>query len=236
MLLSHQIRGGHYWSMILPRHTALTLTDSTGGANVAALFYNADQPTERYNMPDTLKAQHTAKLTTGHVLYSDMGRILCSITEDTLGWHDPIAGHSNADLVLAKYGSGSYQDLRNDHYRNSHDLFLIELGKHGLGLRDLVPNANFFSKVTVDETGQLHFTPGHSTPGSSLTLRMEMNVLVVLNTCQHPLDPNSGYAPKPVDLTISRIPSAPADDPCRLSCPENTRGFLNNETYFSLRP
>ena len=235
MLLSHQIRGGHYWSMVLPRHTALTLTDPTGGANVAALFYNADQPTERYNMPDTLKAQHTAKLTTGHVLYSDMGRILCSITADTLGWHDPIAGHSHADLVLSKYGPGSYQELRNDHYRNSHDLFLIELGKHGLGLRDLVPNANFFSKVTVDETGQLHFAPRHSAPGSSLTLRMEMNVLVVLNTCQHPLDPNPTYAPKPVDLTISRVAPATADDPCRLSCPENSRGFLNNETYFSLR-
>jgi hypothetical protein len=36
-------------------------------------FYNADDPTERYNMPDTLKAQHIARLTAGFVLYSDMG-------------------------------------------------------------------------------------------------------------------------------------------------------------------
>jgi len=36
-------------------------------------FLNWENPTERYNMPDTLKAQHTAHLTRGHVLYSDFG-------------------------------------------------------------------------------------------------------------------------------------------------------------------
>ena len=40
-------------------------------------------------MPDTLKAQHIARLTAGFVLYSDMGRMLCSVTGDTVGWHDP---------------------------------------------------------------------------------------------------------------------------------------------------
>lgn len=235
-LLTQTIRGGGYWSMVMPRHTALRLTDPNGGANVAALFYNADQLTERYNMPDTLKAQHTAKLTAGHVLYSDMGRILCSITQDSLGWHDPIAGHNNAELVQAKYGEGHYQERRNDWFRNSHDLFLVELGKHGLGLRDLVPNANFFSKTVVQPDGSLTFAAGHSTPGSTLVLRMEMNVLVVLNTCQHPLDPNTAYAPQPVDLAIYRVPATAADDACRLSCSENGRGFLNNETYFFLLP
>lgn len=235
-LLTHTIRGGGSWSMVLPRHTALRLTDPHGGANVAALFYHADQRTERYNMPDTLKAQHTAKLTAGHVLYSDMGRILCSMTEDSLGWHDPIAGHSNAELALSKYGEGHYQERRNDWFRNSHDQFLVELGKYGLGLRDLVPSANFFSKTVVQPDGTLTFAPGHSTPGSTVVLRMEMNVLVILNTCQHPLDPNPVYAPQPVDLAVYRVPPPAPDDPCRLSCPENTRGFINNETYFSLLP
>ena len=232
----YDIRGGGSWSMVLPRGSALRLTDPTGGANVAALFYNADRTTERYNMPDTLKAQHTAKLTAGHVLYSDMGRILCSITEDSLGWHDPIAGHSNGELVSSKYGEGAYQERRNDFYRNSHDWFLVEMGKWGLGLRDLVPNANFFSKVVVDEAGSLNFVPGHSTPGSSLVLRMEMNVLMVLNTCQHPLDPDPVYAPKPVQLFLHRAAPPADDDPCRLSCPENGRGFLNTESLFAPLP
>jgi hypothetical protein len=59
-----------------------------------------------------------------------------------------------------------------------------------------------------------------------------MNVLVILNTCQHPLDPNPRYDPKPVALSIRRVGAAGPDDPCRLSCPENGRGFTLTERYF----
>ncbi len=100
---------------------------------MAALFFNADDPLERYNMPDTLKAQHTAFLTAGRVLYSDMGRILASIVEDTAGWHDTISGFGDAAATRARFGEGSYQERRNDFYRNARDNFLVELGKHGLG-------------------------------------------------------------------------------------------------------
>ena len=48
------------------RGVTLRLTDLEGGANFSALFYNFEEKTERYNMPDTLKAQHTAFLTRGH--------------------------------------------------------------------------------------------------------------------------------------------------------------------------
>ncbi|PYS48478.1 MAG: urea carboxylase, partial [Acidobacteria bacterium] len=83
------IQPGATWSHVLKRGTALRMTDTAGGANAGAIFYNWENPVERYNMPDTLKAQHIAHLTRGHVLYSDMGRVLFSITADTVGWHDP---------------------------------------------------------------------------------------------------------------------------------------------------
>ena len=101
------------WSHVLKRGTSLRITDTEGGANAGALFYNFECPAERYNMPDTLKAQHIARLTKGFVLYSDMGRVLCSIVEDSVGWHDPIGGCSSAALVLAKYGEARYQERRN---------------------------------------------------------------------------------------------------------------------------
>jgi uncharacterized protein YcgI (DUF1989 family) len=75
-LWEESVRGGSAWSHVLKRGTSLRMTDIQGGANVAALFFNSDNPVERYNMPDTLKAQHTARLHAGLVLYSDMGRIL----------------------------------------------------------------------------------------------------------------------------------------------------------------
>lgn len=232
LLWEENLASGAHWSGIVRRGNSLRLTDMQGGANVAALFYNADEKLERYNMADTLKAQHTAYLTTGVVCYSDMGRVLCSITADTCGWHDTLGGVSNAALVERKYGITRYQEQRNDYYKNGYDSLLNELGKYGLGKRDLVSNINFFSKVTVDADGELIFHTGHSKPGATLDLRFEMNSLVVLSTCQHPLDPSPQYQPRPLKVTLWRSGPAPADDACRNRCPENQRGFINTERLY----
>jgi urea carboxylase-associated protein 2 len=232
VLWEETVEAAASWSHVLKRGTVLRITDIQGGANVGALFYNFECPVERYNMADTLKAQHIARLTEGFVLYSDMGRILCSVVADTVGWHDPIGGCSNAALVAERYGEKPYQEARNACHRNGRDNFLVELGKWGLGPRDLVPNVNFFSRITVSEDGAMAFREGNSAPGSYVELRAEMNVLTVLNTCPHPLDPSPDYAPKPVQLTIRRAAPPGPDDPCRVSRPENGRGFTLTERYF----
>jgi urea carboxylase-associated protein 2 len=231
-LVEESLRGGQMWSRVLRRGQRLRLVDLEGGAAVAALFLNADDFSERYNMPDTLKAQHIARLTAGSVLYSDMGRILCSIVADSCGWHDTITGHATHKHSLAKYGAGSYQRLRNDFHRNTRDNFLIELGKYGLGKRELVANVNFFVKVAVGDDGALSYVAGHSRANAFVELRAELNTLVVLSNTPHPLDPAPAYAPRPVALSIRAGEPAPADDPCRLSRPENQRGFSLTERYF----
>jgi urea carboxylase-associated protein 2 len=227
------IPGGAMWSGVIKRHHTLRLTDLYGGANAAALFFNRDQLLDRLNLPDTLKALHTAKLTRGHTLMSDMGRVLCSISADNLGWHDPLGGHSDAALVRSKYEPSSFQTDRNAFHRNSRDQFLIELAKWGLGNQDLVANVNFFSKVAVDDDGQMEFAPGHSPAEAFVDLRAEMNVLAVLNTCQHPMDPFPTCAPKPVRLTIFRSDPPAPDDFCRHFRPENTRAFQLTEALFA---
>ncbi len=226
------VPAGANWSHVLKRGTTLRITDINGGANVGMLLYNFELTAERLNLPDTLKCQHTARLTKGHCLYSDMGRILASIPEDTCGWHDPLAGWSTAAGIEKKYGAKRYQEARNEFHRNAHDGFLTELGKYNLAERDLAMNVNFFSKVTADEAGRLHFQTGNSRAGAFVDLRAQMNTLVILNTCMHPLDPSATYAPKPVHLTIWTSPPPGPDDVCRVSRPENTRGFILTERYF----
>lgn len=232
VLWSELIPGGGHWSYRVRRGTTLRFVDLEGGANVAALMYRADERLERLNLPDTLKAQHTAHLTKGNVLYSDMGRILASFAADTLGWHDPLCGVSDAAGIKARFGEKRYQEHRNAMHRNGKDSLLIELGKWGLGLRDLVPNINLFSKVTVDADGRFHFVPGHSKAGSYVELRFEMDTLIALSTAPHPLDPSPVYAPKKVGIVAWNSGTAPADDPCRLSCAENRRGYYNTELVY----
>jgi len=234
-LLTKNLSHSGMWSAVISRGKTLRLTDLEGGANVGMLLYNADVPTERYNMPDTLKGQHIFYLRHPYCIHSDMGRVFASITRDTVGWHDTVCGCSDAKLVDAKYGQLNYQAARNDYHRNGRDCFLIELAKWGLGPRDLVPNLNWFSKVVSDEEGRLTFASNHSSRGGSIDLRFEMNTLVVLNTCQHPLDPDPQYHPREVRLEVFRSGAVAADDPCRRSRPENERAFLNTESYCALR-
>jgi urea carboxylase-associated protein 2 len=232
LLHEETLRGGSMWSWRLKRHTTLRITDLEGGANVGFMAWQSEHPGNRLNLPDTLKAQYTARLTRGHVLMSDMGHAMLSITADSTGWHDPIGGHVNAAMALAKYGAATYQEKRNDWHRNAHDNFLLEAAKYGLGKRDLVANINFFSRVDVDAEGVIQFHPGNSKPGDAVDLRAEMNLLVVLNTCQHPLDPNPVYAPRPVTLAILSTPPPGPEDECRNFRAENQRAFILAERLF----
>ncbi len=226
------VPAGAHWSGVLRRGVTLRLTDLEGGVNVSALFYNQEEKLERYNMADTLKGQHTAFLTTGNVCHSDMGRVLCSVTADSCGWHDTISGLSTAAIIEAKYGRTTYQQQRNDRYMNAYDSLINELGKYGLGRRDLVSNINFFSKVVVDEAGNMAFVEGNSKAGDHVDLRFEMDCLVVLSTAPHPLDTAPDYRPKPVKLSAIHTGPAPADDACRNACSENQRAFINTERYY----
>lgn len=226
-----ELAGGAHWSMLVRRGVALRLTDIEGGANVGMLMYNPECPLERLNLPDTLKCQHTFKLTAGHCLYSDMGRIFCSVVHDDVGWHDAAGGTCNAAMVQAKWGELSYQQARNACRRNGRDSFLTELGKYGLGKRDLAANVNWFSRVNVTDDGMMQFVRDSSGAGSSITLRFEMTTLVVMHTCPHPLDDSLDYPRRAVRYELAKLPPPEDDDLCRTSRPENARGFMNNKLY-----
>ncbi|MDI1310095.1 MAG: urea carboxylase-associated family protein [Methylotenera sp.] len=233
ILWEETVPGGNHWSGLMRRGSALRFTDLQGGANVSLLLYNFEEKLERYNMPDSLKAQHTAFLTTGNVCYSDMGRVMCSFIRDTVGWHDTMCGISDAKLIEQKYGVANYQTHRNDMYRSAKDGLLIELAKHGLGQRDLVANMNLFSKVSANDTGGLVFNADNSQAGDVVDLRFDMNVLVVLSTAPHPLDTAAIYKPSDVLLTSWHAGHAPENDICRNACEQNQRGFINTERFYA---
>ena len=222
--------GGH-WSLRLRKGTLMTLADVAGGANVGMLFYNPENLLERYTAPDTLKCQHTFKLTRGNCLYSDMGRIFASIVEDSLGWHETVCGNSHADQVAERWGARDYQGDHNAWHQNGHDAFLVELAKYGLGRADLAANLNLFSKVVTDADGNLQLIKGHSQLGSSISLRFEMDTLVVLHSCPHPLNSSADYPAKPVSIRLEDAAAVADDDYCRNFRPENQRGFANNALY-----
>lgn len=227
---SDTLPGGRHWSMLVRRGVALEMTDVSGGANVGMVMFNALNPLERLNLPDSLKCQHTFKITAGHCLYSDMGRILCSVIEDDLGWHDAVCGTCDAKLVEEKWGTSLYQHTHNKYFRNGRDSFLIELAKYGLGLRDLPGNMNWFSRVYADDDGALTLDQTN-VPGARVVLRFEMDTIVCMHTCAHPLHTSSRYPRHEVNYRLYPTAAPSDDDLCRTLCAENQRGFMNNELF-----
>jgi len=227
-----KLPSGCHWSVRLPRGSVMRLTDVDGTANVGMLFYNPENLLERYNAPDTLKCQHTFKLTRGNCLYSDMGRIFASIVDDDFGWHETVAGNSHADQVAQRWGARDYQHDRNQWKQNGTDAFLVELAKYGLGAADLAANVNWFSKVAVSNAGDMRLDTGAGAPGDQVTLRFEMDTLVLLHTCPHPLDDSPEYPRGSVSIEMGAAQPVAEDDYCRNFRPENGRGFENNALYY----
>lgn len=230
-LYQYTLPGAAHWSLRMRRGTILKLTDVEGGANLAMLFYNPEDLLERYNAPDTLKCQHTFKLSKGNCLYSDMGRIFCSIVDDSHGWHETVCGNSTRKMVNERWGAHSYQDYRNDWQLNGHDSFLVELAKYGMGEKDMAANLNFFSQVVVDDAGNLALDAAGAKPGASVSLRFEMDTLVIMHSCPHPLNRVSAFPRHPVSCEILLADPVDDDDFCRNFRPENQRGFENNRLY-----
>ena len=209
----------------------MRLTDLSGAANVGMLFYNPEDLLERYNAPDTLKCQHTFKLTMGNCIYSDMGRIFASIIEDEFGWHDTVCGNSHASHIEERWGERDYQNNRNAWKQNGHDSFLVELGKYGLGAADLAANVNWFSRVAVDDDGVMSLDAEQGSKEKSVTLRFEMDTLVLLHTCPHPMDISEEYPRYSVKIELGTANPIADDDYCKNFRPENGRGFENNALY-----
>ena len=80
IIASETVAGGWYWSTLLRKGEALRIAQPSGPVSVALVCWNARDTSERLNLSDTVKVQWDTRIQKGRVLFSDMGRVLLSIT------------------------------------------------------------------------------------------------------------------------------------------------------------
>jgi len=188
------IPAGAPWAGRVSSGHLLTIVDLKGKQAVDFLCYNANDPEERYSAPNTLKAAATLSLTRGHVLYSDLANPLFEIVDDTYGGHDTIGGCCSAPSNLMLYGARDCPGCREN--------FLKALSTFGMGRRDVVPNVNFFMKVGISPAGQAAIAPADSAPGTYVTLKAKMDVLVAVSNCPQINNPANGYNPTEIRISV----------------------------------
>jgi len=190
------------WSAVVKAGQQLQIIDMHGNQAVDTLFYAAHDHAVRYSAQATVLAQGNIFLTTGSVLRATDGTALMTIVADEVGNHDTIAGACSKESNTLRYGHHTV------HQHACAENFLAEATKWGMGKRDIVPNVNFFMNVPVESDGTLGIVDGLSAPGKSLTLRADVDTLVLVSNCPQINNPCNGFDPTPVRMVITN-PSLP---------------------------
>lgn len=189
------------YSAVLRQGQIMRIVDLQSQQAVDALFYNADDVSERYSAQDTLAAQAIAggryDLSTGAVLLSNELRPLVKIIADTSGFHDTCAGACSCESNTVRFG----HETRFMHACREN--FLLLAAKHGMSKRDIVSNVNFFMNVPIRPDGELTVADGVSEAGGYVELEALMDVLVLISNCPQVNNPCNGFVPTPIQIIVS---------------------------------
>ncbi|PAU88478.1 urea carboxylase [Pseudomonas sp. WN033] len=175
----------------------LRLLDLEGNQAVDTLFFSASNPRERYDVQRTLRKQNSVYLTTGSVLYSNLGRPMLTITADTCGRHDTLGGACAQESNTVRYA------LSTRYMHSCRDNFLRAALHDGrLRKADISHNINFFMNVPVTPEGGLTFEDGISAAGKYVELVAHMDIIVLISNCPQLNNPCNGYNPTPAQYLV----------------------------------
>ena len=155
LVTADTLPGGKHWSLLMRRGSRLKLTDVEGGANVGMLFYNPQNLLERYNAPDTLKCQHTFKLTTATASIRIWAASSARSSRTRRLARHRLRQLDEGARWQRKWGETSYQGRATTGSRTATIAFWWRRRSTVWARRDLAANVNWFSKVAVADDGAM---------------------------------------------------------------------------------
>jgi len=193
---------GEPWMGLVKKGQIFRILDLEGNQAVDTLFYNADDPEERYSAADTIQRQANLYLTTGSILFSSEGNPMATIVADTCGRHDTLGGACAAESNTVRYALDK-KPMHSCCDNFMHALVHCDCAHHlNMTKRDITANINFFMNVPVTSNGGLSFADGISAPGKYVEIRAAMNLAVLISNCPQLNNPCNAYNPTPVRLLV----------------------------------
>ena len=196
IILDEVVPAGQPWGARIAVQDVLTIIDLEGQQAVDFLCYDGGDPQDRYCATNTVKVQGNIFVGLGSVLYSDSGKSLMTVIEDTVGKHDTVYGCCSNPNNFLRYGVHTTESC----YSN----FETILKRYDLSRSAIVPNVNWFMSVPVLEDGRVGVAAAALKPGSHVALRAERDVLTVLSNCPQMHNPCNGYNLTPIRVTVTR--------------------------------
>ena len=193
------VPAGDYYMQVVKAGQTVRILDLEGNQAADTLFYNANDPGERYSAIDTIREQGNVYLTTGTKLLSNEMNLMLEIVADTCGRHDTIGGACANESNTVRY---ALEKKCMHSCRDSWMLAIAENEQFGMNKRDITHNINFFMNVPVTADGGLSFQDGLSSPGKYVELKAAMDVIVLISNCPQLNNPCNAYNPTPIEVLI----------------------------------
>jgi uncharacterized protein YcgI (DUF1989 family) len=172
---------------------AISVINLHGNQVVDAWAVNLTDATECSALEHTRSINSNMFFETGMTLVSNVRRPMLTLIEDTSpGRHDTLLCPCNAAI---------YQELGcTGYHRSCTDNFHEALAEHGIQCSYTPASLNLFMNVPVAEDGSVQRVPPRSKAGDRVTLRAEMDVMVVLSACPQDITPINGAGRQPSDI------------------------------------
>ena len=193
------VAAGDYSLSLIKAGQVVRIVDLEGNQAADTLFYNANNPSERYSATDTLREQGNLYLTAGSQLRSNDNNVMLEIVADTCGRHDTIGGACATESNTVRY------DLEKRCMHACRDSWMLAIAEHpeyGIAKRDISHNINFFMNVPVTPEGGLTFEDGISAPGKYVELQAKMDIVMLVSNCPQLNNPCNGYNPTAIEWLV----------------------------------
>ncbi|MTE13383.1 DUF1989 domain-containing protein [Nocardia aurantiaca] len=189
------VPAGQARAVTLRAGQSLRITDVDGGQVGDVFAYNADDLTEHHSASHT--RTHTARLfpTLGESFVTNRRRpILTYVADTSPGVHD---------MLIAACDPERYAAYGDPEHANCADNLRRIIAELGYGAPPFIPQPiNVFMRIPVAADESLTWLEAITAPGDSITLRAEMDCLVVVSACPQDHNPINGSRPTPLALTI----------------------------------
>ncbi len=193
------VPAGDYFMKVVKSGQTVRILDLGGNQAADTLFYNANDPSERYSAMDTIREQGNVYLSAGTMLMTNECNPMLEIVADTCGRHDTLGGACATESNTVRY---ALEKKCMHACRDSWMLAVAENEQFGMSKRDITHNINFFMNVPITADGGLTFEDGISAPGKYVELQAKMDVIVLISNCPQLNNPCNGYNPTPVEVLI----------------------------------
>ena len=179
----------------LDQGQSVRVINTYGSQVVDTWAFSRADPKEFMSMEHSRSHMGRISPAVGSSLMTNRRRPALTMTEDTSGGvHDTLL--SACDRY--RYELLGYEGLHDNCTDNLHKA----LGEKGLSIAVTPSPLNLFENVPPQADGSIAIEPPVSTPGSYVTLRAEMDLVVVFSACPQDMAPTNGPDMTPTDAEV----------------------------------